>query len=70
MSIPDYIAGMLVFKKGADLGTGEVAQELRVLAALVEDLSSIPNTLIGHLTPPVTPVPGNTMPFSWISKHM
>lgn len=26
MSFPDYTAGMQVFKKGADLGTGEVAQ--------------------------------------------
>lgn len=38
------------YKRITVLKTGEKAQELRTLAALIEDLSSVPSTLIGQLT--------------------
>lgn len=40
------------------LGTGEMAQQVRGLAALVEDLSSAPSTHIRHR--PINPVPGDS----------
>lgn len=46
-----------------ELGAGEeLAQKLRALVALVEDLGSIPST---HIMPSIVPVPGNLQACTW-----
>ena len=43
-------------------GTGEVAQLLRTLAILAQDLSSVLSTISGGSQILITPVPGDLMP--------
>ena len=51
---------------------GETAEQLRALAELPEDQSSVPSANCGQLTPLVIPVPGDSIPIlsSGLQRHL
>lgn len=59
----------MIFSK-IKIGSGkETAQQLRVHAALAENLNSVTAPILGSLQPPVTPAPGKPMCLSSVETH-
>lgn len=49
---------------------GEIAQGLRVIAVLAEDMGSVPNNMLGSSQLPMTLVLRDTVPSAGLCRHL